>query len=387
MAPVALSFGVLAATGHVSDVGLVLAASSLPMVCLLLLGGVVADAVPRRLLLVISHALAGLAQLATALWFLTGLDSVPLLAAFGALGGAAYAFTGPALRGLIVDLMPAESLGRGNAARTASRNVTRMLGPGLGGVLVGITGAGWVLAIDAACLLAAAAILATLPGAPRTGPDAHRTGGPRRVVQDLRDGWHEFASRRWLWTASSGFLVLNVLIGAIWLVLGPVLAAHSFGAAGWGVVLGARATGQVVGGLLAYRWRIERPLLGVLLAPLPYAAVFVAIGAGAGLPILLACAGVAGVGSALSDVQWETTIQRQVPSAAISRVSSWDMMLSFLSVPVGQMAAPALAATVGAPAVAMAGGAVCALALTLPLLSREVRGLRTSHGSSAVSTP
>ena len=181
--------------------------------------------------------------------------------------------------------------------------------------------------------------------------------------------------------------MLNVLIGGIWLVLGPVLAVHSIGAAGWGVVLGARATGQVIGGLLAHRWRIKRPLLGVLLAPLPYAAVFVAIGAGAGLPVLLACAGVAGVGSALSDVQWETTIQRQVPSVAMSRVSSWDMMLSFLSVPVGQMTAPALAATVGAPTVAMAGGAVCALALTLPLLSREVRGLQASHGSGAVSTP
>ena len=169
---------------------------------------------------------------------------------------------------------------------------------------------------------------------------------------------------------------MNVLIGGVWLVLGPLLAVDTIGAAGWGLVLGARAAGQALGGILAYRWHVTRPLLGVLLAPLPYAALFVAMGLGAALPVLLVGAVIAGVGSALSDVLWETTIQQQVPAAALSRVASFDMLLSFISVPVGQLAAPALAATVGAPAVAVAGGVVCAVGLLTPLLSREVRSLR-----------
>ena len=324
----------------------------------------------------ISHAVAGLAHLGSALWFLAGLESVAVLAAFAAISAMASAFTGPALRGMVIDLVPGAALSRANAARTASRNVARMIGPGLGGGMVALTGAGWVLALDAVCMLLAAAILSTLPQQPSDSPGPRSSGRLRQAARDLGEGWREFASRRWLWRTSCAFFVLNVLIGGIWLVLGPVMAADSIGAAGWGLVLGGRAAGQVAGGVLAYRWSISRPLLGVLLAPLPYAAVFVAIGAGAGLPLLVAGALIAGIGSAFGDVQWETAIQQQVPSRAISRVSSLDMMLSFLSVPLGQVAVPPVAAAFGAPGVAVAGGALCVLALTLPLLSHEVRGLR-----------
>lgn len=385
MSPVALSFGVLAATGRATAVGVVLASFTLPMVGLLLLGGVVADAVPRWRLLPISHAVSGITQLAIAAWFLLGLGSVPLLAALCALGGAAAAFTGPALRGIVADLVPTAARARANAARTASRNLSRILGPSLGAMMMGLSGAGWVLAVDGACLLVAAAVLATLPAAESGRPGqtparpAPPTGsGPRRALRDLREGWHEFASRRWLWSVACAFLVLNLLIGGIWLVLGPALAADGIGAASWGLVLGGRAVGQVAGGMLAYRWQPARPLLGVLLAPLPYAAVFVGIGAGTGLPVLLVCAVAAGTGSALGDVLWETTIQQQVPAAALSRVSSLDMMLSFASVPLGQMLLPMIATTIPPATVAIAAGGLCVLALGIPLLSRDVRGLRAS---------
>lgn len=138
------------------------------------------------------------------------------------------------------------------------------------------------------------------------------------------------------------------------------------------LVLGLQAAGQVLGGLLAYRWSPARPLLGVLLLPMPYAALFLALGAGAGTVTLAA---VAGIGSAVGDVLWETTVQQQVAPAAIARVFSLDMLLSFLSIPIGQLGAPMLAAAIGAPAIAAGAGVVCAVALVLPLLSRDVREL------------
>ncbi|MFC0673297.1 MFS transporter [Brachybacterium hainanense] len=388
MTPVALSFGVLRETGSTAALGLVLTASTVPMIALLLVGGVVADRVPRRALLTITHLVAGLAQLGSACWFLLDARSLPVLVAVTALGGLASAFTAPALRGIITDLVPHEAIGRANAVRTTSRNVTRMLGPGAAGLLVAVADAGWALALDAICLGLAAAVLATIPnpdssprppGAPTPAPTAARTslpGAVRELLADLRGGWEEFTKHRWLWLVTCAFTGMNVLIGGVWLVLGPVSAEHTIGSAGWGLVLGARAAGQVAGGVLAYRWSPARPMVAVLLLPLPYAAVFAALAAGGGLPLLLGLAVLAGLGSAMGDVLWETTLQQRVARDALSRVASIDMLLSFVSVPVGQLAAPALSALLGAPLVIGLGAVLCAGTLLAPLASADVRGLR-----------
>lgn len=385
MTPVALTFGVLRATGSTTDLGLVLAASTIPMVALLLVGGVVADRVPRRALLTLTHLLAGLAQAGSALWFLLDARTLPLLLVVAALGGLASAFTAPALRGIITDLVPFGAIGRANAVRTTSRNLTRMLGPAAAGLLVAAANAGWALAIDAACLLLAAAVLATIPNAtaarttvgafPR--PDRLALGAALRVlVEDLSGGWREFVSHRWLWLVTCAFTGMNVLIGGIWLVLGPASAEHTIGAAGWGFLLAARAAGQVGGGVLAYRFSPSRPMVAVLLMSLPYAALFAALAAGSDLPLLLVLAALAGIGTAVENVFWETALQQRVAREALSRVASIDMLLSFVSVPVGQLAAPMVAALLGVPFAIAIGAGLCVVTLLAPLASAEVRGLR-----------
>ena len=300
MTPVALSFGVLRVTGSAADLGLVLAASTFPMVALLLVGGVVADRMPRRALLTITHLVAGLAQAGSALWFLLDARALPLLLAAASLGGLASAFTAPALRGIVADLVPEGAIGRANAARTTSRHLTRMLGPAVAGVLVGAANAGWALAIDAACLLLAAAVLATIANAdaPRrqaavTPPRRRRVVGPvlRSLVEDLSGGWREFAGHRWILPMTCAFTGVNVLIGGVWLVLGPAAAEHTIGPSGWGFVLAARAAGHVGGGVLAYRFSPDRPMVAALLMTLPYAALLGALAAGSGLPLLLVLAG------------------------------------------------------------------------------------------------
>ncbi|QNN82078.1 MFS transporter [Brachybacterium sp. Z12] len=246
MTPVALSFGVLRATGSTTDLGLVLAANTIPMVALLLVGGVVADRVPRRALLTFTHLVAGLAQAGSAMWFLLGVQALPLLLVAAALNGFASAFTAPALRGIITDLVPHDAIGRANAVRITSRNLTRMLGPAAAGLLVAVANAGWALAIDAAFLLLASAVLATIPNADAARPSAHASARPdllrvgaalRTFVTDTSGGWREFTSHRWLWLVTFSFTGMNVLIGGIWLVLGPVSAEDTIGAAGWGSCL------------------------------------------------------------------------------------------------------------------------------------------------------
>lgn len=389
MTPVALSFGVLRATGSAADLGLVLAASTFPMVALLLVGGVVADRVPRRVLLTVTHLVAGLAQAGSALWFLLDARALPLLLAVAALGGLASAFTAPALRGIITDLVPHDAIGRANAARTTSRNLTRMLGPAAAGLLVAVANAGWALAIDAACLLLAAAVLATIPNAASdrraaaVAPLRHRRiVGPvlRGLVTDLSVGWREFLKHRWILPVTCAFTGMNVLIGGVWLVLGPAAAEHTIGPSGWGFVLAARAAGQVGGGVLAYRFSPSRPMVAALLMPLPYAALFTALASGSGLTLLLALAVLAGIGSAVENVLWETALQQRVAREALSRVASIDMLLSFVSVPVGALAVPMVAALLGVPLSLAIGAGLCVVTLLAPLASADVRGLRRARG-------
>lgn len=391
MTPVALSFGVLRATGSTTDLGLVLAANTIPMVALLLLGGVVADRVPRRALLSFTHLVAGLAQTGSALWFLLGVQTLPLLLVAAALNGLASAFTAPALRGIITDLVPHDAIGSANAVRITSRNLTRMLGPAAAGLLVAVANAGWALAIDATLLLLASAVLATIPNADADRPSARASARRHRLpigstfsalVKDLSGGWREFTSHRWLLLVTLAFTGMNVLVGGIWLVLGPVRAEDTIGAAGWGFLLAARAAGQVGGGALAYRFSPSRPMVAVLLMPMPYAALFAALAAGSDMPLLLVLAALAGTGSAVESVLWETALQQRVAREALSRVASIDMLLSFVSVPVGQLIAPMAAALVGLPFALAIGAGLCVVTLLAPLLSAEVRGLRRAPATA-----
>lgn len=371
MTPVALAFGVLDAAGDPGALGAVLAALSIPMLVFLLVGGVVADRFPRSRLLVATHAASAVTQLATAVWFFWGDAPMSALLVVSALSGAASAMTGPALRGVVTELVPEQALQRAASARATSRNAFRLLGPSVAGVLVAVSGAGWALLIDALCLAIAAALLATV----RTARPIEAAGS---VLEDLREGWREFASRRWLWTISVAFFVVNLALAAVWLVAGPVIAAGTIGAAGWGIVLGVRAGGLILGGLLAYRWTPGRPLVWGQLAVIPLALSFLALGLAPRLPVLIAVALLAGIGAAIEGILWESTLQREIPARAQSRVASYDMLSSFASVPLGQLLAPVLILAWGPGPLAIVGGAVVLVAGLTPLLSTQVRGVRSA---------
>lgn len=371
MTPVALAFGVLEATGDPGALGAVLAAHSIPMLVFLLVGGVVADRIPRSRLLVATHAFSAVTQLATAVWFFRGDAPLGALLVISALSGASSAMTGPALRGVVTEIVPQEALQRAASARATSRNAFRLLGPSVAGVLVAVSGAQWALLVDAVCLAIAALLLATI----RSTAEVEASGS---ILGDLRDGWREFASRRWLWTISVAFFVVNLALAAVWLVAGPVIAEGTIGAAGWGIVLGVRAGGLMLGGVLAYRWTPSRPLVWGQLAVIPLALSFLALGAALQLPVLVAVAFLAGIGAAIEGILWESTLQREIPARAQSRVASYDMLGSFASVPLGQLLAPVLILAWGTRPLAIIGGAVVLLAGLAPLLSAQVRDVRST---------
>jgi MFS family permease len=229
VASVALPFAVLAIGGSASDVGYVAAAYLVPLIGFLLVGGVVAGQLPRHQVMVAANALQALAQAASAVVMLTGQARVWQLAALATVRGVGTGFYFPASSGLLPQTVPADQRASANALDRIGRNGGQIGGAALGGVLVGLAGPGWGLAVDAVSFAAAAALRAgmrfpALPPLPRAG-----------MLPELREGWRDFISRRWLWVIVVQFaFVVAVAVGTT-SVLGPLVAdAHLGGARSWG---------------------------------------------------------------------------------------------------------------------------------------------------------
>ncbi|MYS46154.1 MFS transporter, partial [Streptomyces sp. SID5998] len=159
---VAGAFAVLAVGGSATDVGLVAAARTVPLIVFLLVGGALADRLPRHRVMVAANALNCVSQALFAVLVLTGSAQVWQMAALSALGGAGQAFFSPAAEGMVLATVSGSRSGRAFAVFRMGVNGAGILGTGLGGALVAVAGPGWVLAIDAAAFAVAGALRAFL---------------------------------------------------------------------------------------------------------------------------------------------------------------------------------------------------------------------------------
>lgn len=370
IAPVAVAFAVLDLTGSAADVGLVLAARSLALVLLLLLGGVWADRLPRHRVLVTANVVSGATQAVATVLLLTGGAGVGHLAVLEALNGAASAFVFPAAAGLTPQTVPTGLLQPANALLRLGLGAGTIGGAAVGGAVVAAFGPAWGLAVDAATFCLAAVCFAAMRVAstePLERPD---------LVRDLRDGWHEFASRTRLWVVVLAFCAMNASLAAGFSTLGPVVADATIGRAAWGLVLAAQSTGMVLGGLASLRLRPARPLVVGVAASLLTAPLLLTLRLRPLALPLLAAALLAGVGIEVFAVLWDTALQQHVPLGALSRVSAYDMLGSVAIVPVGQALAGPLAALVGTRTTILGAALLILLAGVAPLAVPSVRALR-----------
>jgi hypothetical protein len=329
MAAVALAFAVLQ-IGSTADLGYVFLAREVPTVIFLLAGGVWADRVSRKALLVIGDLATGSAQAATALLFLTHHATVWRVALLQMTFGVAGAFTRPASTGLISQAISHAHLQEANALLDLSRSMFRVVGPALGGLIVVVANPGWALAVDAATFF----ITATLQLQLRIG--AAERPARTRMLQELREGWTEFASRTWLWTMVASFGLFQLTLFPALLVLGPTVAkSHLGGAGAWGVILAFQGAGSIVGGLIALRLQPRRPLVAATLLCVPIALLLALLGAAAPVPLLCIAGFLASVGLTCGDIIWFTTFQLQVPDHLMSRLSSFDWFGSVALNPLG----------------------------------------------------
>jgi MFS family permease len=368
---VAIALFVTQRTGSATDLGVILAAQSVPLVALLLFGGVWADRLPRHRIMVVTDLIrAGLHALLAALIF-TGAVEIWQLVVIEAAFGAAQAFFQPAYTGLLPQTVPESMIQDARALTESTANLAFMLGPAIATVLVLGVGAGEAFAFDAATFLLSAALLLRIR--PRAREDAPAEAP---VLEELRAGFDEVSSRSWVWVTIAAFTGAMMLVYAWWYALAPVIARDVYGSTGvFGWLEGVAGAGAVIGSLVGIRWRPRRPLLTglVLVLVWPLQSVVLALGAPLALVIVFALA--AGVGFSLLMIWWETALAYHIPPNALSRVSAYDWMGALALVPIGYLVAGPLANAFGAREVLGIGGVVGLLMLVLSLLPGSTREL------------
>jgi MFS family permease len=371
VAVVAIPFAVLAIGGSAADVGFVAASATGPLIVFLLWGGVVADRLPRHRVMVAANVVQALAQAGSAAAVLSGHARVWELMALAAVRGTGLGFYFPAALGLLPQTVPASQFPQANAMDRVGRNTALISGSALGGVLVGLAGPGWGLVVDAVSYAVAALLRAGMRFPARPPAPA------ASMLHELREGWREFASRRWLWTIVLQFSCIVAISTAAVSVLGPVVArAHLGGARGWGIILAAQSAGAVLGGVVMLRFRARRMLLAASLS-VPAIAVFLfALAVPLTVPLIAAAAFVSGGCLEVFAVNWTTTMQQEIPPGMLSRLSAYDAVGSWALAPVGAVAAGPLAGAFGAPAVLFAGGVLVVVLTAAVLCVPEVRTLR-----------
>jgi MFS family permease len=354
--------------GSPTDVGIVLAAATFPLVGFLALGGVWADRLPRHRVMIATDLIrCALHALLAALIF-TGAVEIWHLVVIEALFGTAEAFFRPAFTGLVPQTVPEAMIQEAKAAGSTIETISFFLGPALATALVLGLGAGWAFAADALTFLVSALFLARVRG---------ETPVRRRIVDDLREGWGEVRSRAWIWVTIAVFSVSLLLSLGPWTTLGPTIAEQEYGGTGtYGLLATTMGAGTMLGALLGFRWRPLHPMRAAFLWVLPWPAVTGIFGLGAPLALLVPLFAAAGVGIALFGIWWETALAERVPPHTLSRVSAYDWMGSLALLPVGYLVAGPVGEALGESFVLTAGSALATVALIVGMAVRETWTMR-----------
>jgi MFS family permease len=369
--PIALAFAVLELGGSPTELGLVLVAGILPQVLFVLVGGVWADRLPRRTIMIASDAARALVQGVAALLLLSGEARIWHLAVLYALHATASAFFMPAATALVPQVTPREWLQQANALLGMTRSLAAGLGAGLGGALVSLVSTGGAVALDACTFVASAACLAAL--SLRSAGGATRT----RFLSELRAGLDEVRRHRWLWLGLINVFLFLMLVVAPFEVIGPVVSRRELGGAfAWGLILTGFSVGMLLGGLVMLQVRFERPLFvaGLLFLPTGIAPLLLALPASASA-IALAYL-VEGFAAGIFVTSWETALQFHVPREMLARVGAWDWLGQFGGLPIGYaLTGPIVDAAGTGPTLIGVASASILLALVF-LLTSDLRNLR-----------
>ncbi|URM92184.1 MFS transporter [Streptomyces sp. MRC013] len=380
---VAAAFAVLESGGDGGDVGLVAAARTLPLVLFLLVGGAVADRLPRHRVMVAANALNCVSQAVFAVLVLTDRAQLWQMMLLTALCGTGQAFFSPAAEGMLMSSVGGGQASRAFALFRMAMSGAAIGGAALGGALVAAFGPGWVLAVDAAAFAVAGALRMFLDVS--HVPERAPGGG---LLADLREGWDEFVGRPWLWAVVAQFSVVVAVVGAADSVYGPLVAQESLGGAQpWGLALAAFGVGTLGGALLMTRWKPRRLLLTGTLCVFPLALPSAALAVPLPVGGLVAVMFVSGVAVEVFGVAWMTSLHQEIPEEKLSRVAAYDWFGSTAMLPLSTAVAGPVADLVGRSSALWGCAALVTVVTALVLLVPDVRNLTRRAEPVAAGRP
>ena len=375
---VALAWQVYALTDAPTAMGMVGIAMTVPTIVFLLIGGVASDRFDRRRVMIAADAARFAAVGALAVLSLSGALEIWHVIIVVAVYGTGQAFFAPAFDAIVPDLLPERQLAQANALDQLVRPIAlRMAGPALGGILVGVLGAGAAFALDAASFAVSAAALLLM-----RAPARSASGAASSMLVDLREGWRFVRGRSWLWATFGSAAVAYLLFMGPVEVLVPYVVKHDLGgsATDLGLVFAAGGLASVaVAVALAHRGLPRRNMTFMYIVWVIATLAVAGYGLGTTVWHLMLASAVFNSLETAGTIVWMTAKQRHVPAAMLGRVSSLDWLISIGLLPLSFALTGPVSGAVGAQATligaGLLGGAVTLAALFVP-------GVRAIEGAN-----
>ena len=368
---VALPFQILALGGTPLQLGLGVGISTAATLVFLLFGGAIVDRVPRRHVILASDFASGCVVTVIALLGFTGSLRIEHIYIASAVFGVTLAFFAPAMTAIIPELIPSDVLQAGNALRGLSRQISRVGGPLVGGVIVAAAGPPLAFAIDAATFFASFVALSL------ARPPKGESPVVAPLVRQVREGLAYTFSVPWLWITIFLFALVNIGLEFPFVIALPLLVRdvlHS-DASVYGVIGALVGLGEAGGTLLIGQIRVRRT--GIAMYGWATLAGIAVAGFGVvpTLPALLFFAFVQGASLVGFGILWDTSLQRHVPRALLGRVSSVDYFGAILLGPVAPVLFAVLVERFGPAGTFVIGGSIAAVLCLAALLVRSIRDL------------
>jgi MFS family permease len=356
MDQIALNWLVLEISHSPLSLGLVNLCRAIPMILLIPLGGVAADRWQRRRIMMVTQTIAMCLAFLLGALITVGVIALWQVYLIAALRGAVMSFNLPARQSMISDLVPKQDLPNAVALHSATMNLTRVLGPSIGGVLIALFGTAWLFYLNGLSFLAILRTLKLLPDTPRD----HR---PREgALTELREGWHFLRNHRLL--SYLVFLaVIPMFFGMPYMTMLAVFAHDvlNIGPAGLGMLTSTAALGSITGALIAAGRSREPTIKRMLSGMVCFGIALLCFAFSAWVAASLVFLFIAGASNVTYNSTNNTLIQLNVPDAYRGRVLSM-LYINRGVVPLGTAAAGWLAEVLGAPD-ALGIMAVCLLIL------------------------
>lgn len=359
---VASVWQVIALDGSPTDLSAVALGASLGLVLSVLIGGVVADRVPQRYILMTVEVVRGIGFGVAAVLSLTGLLQIWQLAVIAFVLGVADGFFFPAYSAWLPALIKPEQLLAANGIEGVLRpTIMQAAGPAIASVIIGVSSPGVAFLVVAVVQIGAAGLLLAM----RTTAVRREVNTDRNplvsAVIDVREGFRYMVRTRWL-LATLLFAILLVLV-----IMGPIEVLLPFavkdqtggGAGAFAAALASFGIGGAVGSLLIASIRLPKRyltlmILGWGLGCLPIAVV----GFTDQLWVMVVALFICGFMFSAAQVVWGTLLQRRVPPAMLGRVSSLDFFVSLALMPVSMAIAGPVGESIGIPTAFLLAGVI-----------------------------